>query len=115
MITCFIIKMNCQRRLQILDLHSIFTACTRGWDPQHSALSNTLYKRQASALPLCMFKMIAAWCSGDGTARTQRVHNVASDYTTRISAICNCFERCGNAVRPPIWRDRGLTQSFDKR
>ena len=126
MIICIIIKMHWKPLLQMQDLHIVFTACTRRAHsaqnalyktialPQraHSALSNTLCKRQAAAFVLSMFKInAAAWHSmrlhSVFTAFLQSAHSIAGDCTARTSAICN-FERCGNAVRTPLWCDRSL-------
>ena len=73
----------------------------------HGALTNTLCKRQAASFVLSMFKLNAADC----TASSQRSHSVACDCTASTSAICNLFERCGNAVSTctPLWCDRGLS------
>ena len=98
----------------------IYTACSqraRGGGTHNIArcLTRCTNAKLRRCLCACLKWSPPPGVLGVGTARTQRVHNVAGDYTTRISAICNCFERCGNAVRPPLWRDRGLTQSNDKR
>ena len=89
--TNIIIKMHCKRRVQIHDLQGIFTACTRLAHsaledhtalPQYSysALSNTLFKHQAAAFVLSMFKINAAdGVLGDCTAFSQhcwRLHSV---------------------------------------
>jgi len=84
MITCKIIKMHCKHLLQIPNLHGVFTACTRRGhnaskalyeDPTalsqrpHSALSNTLCKRQAAAFILSRLRInTAAW-------RSRRLHS----------------------------------------
>jgi len=46
---------------------------------------------------------------GDCTAFPQRLHSVAGVCTARTSAFCIFFKRCGNAVRTPLWCDRGLS------
>jgi len=61
-----------------------------------SVLSNTMCKRQAAAFVLSMHDVL-----GDCTAFPHRFHGVAGVCTARTSAICNCFKRCGNAVRTP--------------
>ena len=53
----------CKRRDQIQDLQGVFTACTLPLRP-HSALSNTLSKRQAAAFVLSMFKINTASLPG---------------------------------------------------
>jgi len=47
----------------------------------------------------------AAW-------RSRRLHSVAGVCTSRTSAFCNFFKRCGNAVSTPLWCDRGLSYFF---
>jgi len=76
----------------------------------HSALSNTLCKRQAVAFVLNMFKInAAAW-------RFMRLYSVFTAYSQRCWRLpsahlsdLHLFERCGNAVRTPLWCERGLT------
>ena len=96
MIICIIIKMHCKRQMQ--DLHVVFTACTLE-DPTalpqrcHSALFNTL-KTNASA-----------WRS----MRLQSAHTALLATAQRAPRRSAFFlERCGNAVRTPLWCDRGL-------
>jgi len=43
-------------------------------------------------------------------ASSQRVHSVADDCTARTSAVCILLERCGNAIRTPLWCNRGFMQ-----
>jgi len=97
---CFIIKMHYNRLLQMQNLHSAFTACTRrahnaptalSKTPQrcHSVLSNTLWKRQAAVFVLSMLKVNAA------TWRSRRLHSVAGLYTARTLAFCNFFNAVG--------------------
>ena len=125
MIICFIIKMHCKRPTPnaefIRRLYSVHTARSQRAhgaleDPTalpqrcHRVLSNTLWKRQAAAVVLSMLKVnAAAWRSGRLHSVPQRLHSVAGVCTERTSAFCNFLKRCGNAVRTPLWCDRGLT------
>ena len=118
MIICFIIKRHCKRLLQMHNLHGVFTACTKSAHneptalkktPQrcHSVLSNTLCKRQASAFVLSMPKK-------------RRLHRVSTAFAQRCwrmhsahLGVLHFFKYCGNAVRTPLWCDRGFTGKFD--
>jgi len=42
------------------------------------------------------------------SAIAQRLHSVAGVCTARTSVFCNYFKRCMNAVRTPLWCDRGF-------
>jgi len=69
----------------------------------HSVLSNSLCKRQAAAFVLSMFKIsAAAW-------RSRRLHSVSTALLAFARRSAIYFKRCENAVRTPLWCDRGLT------
>jgi len=117
MIICFIIKIHFKRLLQMQNLHGVFTARSQRAhdalkDPTtlphrcHSMLSNTLWKRQAAAFVLSMLKVNnAAW-------RSRRLHSVSTAllaFAQRAPRRSAIFKRCGNAVRTPLWCDRGYT------
>jgi len=75
-----------------------------------SALFNTLCKRQAAAFIWSMLKTnAAAWRSrrlhSAHTARTQPWWRLHSAHLGDLEFL----ERCGNAVRTPLWCDRGLS------
>jgi len=53
----------------------------------------------------------AAWRSMRFSVFPQRFYSVAGICTARTSAIC-IFNRCGNAVRAPLWCDRDLVDLF---
>jgi len=122
MIICSIIKTHCKRPTPKTEftrrLYSVHTARSQRAHgaledstalPQrcHSVLSNTLWKRQAAAFVLSMLKINAT------TWRSRRLHSVCtallafSQRAPRRSAIF--FKRCVNAVRTPLWCDRGFT------
>jgi len=125
MIICFIIKMNCKRLLQMHEftrrLYSVHAARSQRAHgalenptalPQrsHSVLSNTLWKRQAAGFVLSMPKInAAAW-------RSRRLHSISTAFAQRCwrlhiahLGVRHFFKRCVNAVRTPLWFDRGLT------
>ena len=111
----FTINMHCKRLLQMQNVHGVFTACTRRSRRPHKVLFNTLWKRQAAAFVLSMLKINAAgW-------RSRRLHSVSTAFPQRCwrlhSAhldVLQFFKRCGNAVRTPLWCDRGLSIGSQK-
>jgi len=108
MIICIIIKMHWKRLFQMQDLHGVFTVCTRRAHnaptalkkfPQnsHSALSNTLCKRQAASFILSMLKTNAA------TWRSRRLHSTWFLVRNENSSSTNCLSR-----RRGLWAARWI-------
>jgi len=123
MIICIIIKMHCKRLLQMQDLHGVCTAArgaptTRHGtleDPtallqrSHSARSNTLCKRQPAAFVLSISKTnAAAWRS----RRLHSAHTALLATAQRAPRWSAFLERRGNAVRTPLWCDRGFRVKY---
>jgi len=81
----------------------------------HSVLSNTPWKRQAAAFVLSMLKVNAAsW-------RSRRLHSVLTAFAQRCwrlhsahLGVLHFFKRCVNAVRTPLWCDRGFNLTFTR-
>jgi len=66
-------------------------------------LSNTLWKCQAVAFVLSMLKInAAAW-------RSRQLHSVSTALLTFAQRAPQCSAIFLNAVRTPLWCDRGLT------
>ena len=104
MISCFIIKIHCQRLLQML-LYSVQAAHPHR---AHGALEDP------TALPQrCVLKINAvAW-------RSMRLHSIFTAFPRRGWRLHSAhlgdlqfFKRCGNAVRRRVWCDRGLNFLF---
>ena len=85
--------------------YMIYTASLQHAHSVGASQPRPLCKRQAAALSLCMFNIIAAALY---FRRLHRIHSVAGDCTARIFSIC-IFGRCGIAVTTPLMDDRGYT------
>jgi len=78
----------------------------------HSTRSNTLCKRQPAAFVLSISKTnAAAW-------RSRRLHSAHNAHTALLATAQRAprrtafLERSGNAVRTPLWCDRGFRVKY---